>query len=226
MLRCLVIFGFLSLESTTYSQDNNQNIIPTQEHYIYFSEGLGKDVLHNMELTNLTIIVKNELDELVVQLNESTLNEFVFSTPGVFSIELSSDHAKEEDLKECNHLVHNRLISLRVLPYHLKFDFNKTTFSSQLVGDKEMSSALLTIPIEVQTYSKSSIKLGKFKFQTAGINTTLEGETKNENLILNPGVNLISYQMKGKVSENTFIMFDFFDNYGLVQSFGYPIQIK
>lgn len=226
ILMRLLTFGFLSLVCTAYSQNDNQNIIPSQEQYIYFGEGLGADVLNNMELTNLTIIVKNELNEFVAQLNTSTMNEFVFSSPGNYSVELASDHVIEKGQKECDHLVHNRLISIVVLPYHLEFDFDNINFSSQLVGAKEMSSALLTMPIEVKTYSGSSINLGKLKFLTAGVNTTLEGETENENLILNPGINLISYQMKGIVPENTFIMFDFFDNYGLVQSFGYPVQIK
>ena len=65
-----------------------------------------------------------------------------------------------------------------------------------------------------------------FKFQTAGINTTLEGAIPNEQISLNPGTNLISYQLQGSATKNTYIMFDFFDMNGRVHSFGYNTQIK
>ena len=223
LLSCL-----LSIMSMAHAQDDSQNIFSEQEqaHYIYFGDSIGMEILNDMELTNLSIIVKNDNDELVAQLNESTLKEFVFSTPGNYKIELSSDHVLEKSDKECNHLVHNRIISLLVLPYHLQFDFNKMNFSTELIGGKDMTSALLSIPVEVKIYSGASVNLEKLKFLTAGVNTTLEGITKSDDLILNPGVNLISYQMKGQVSNNTFIMFDFLDNYGLVHSFGYPTKIK
>ncbi len=221
----VLILGFLSLVSKSFAQNESVYDISRESRIIYFEEGIPVDVLSNMEMKNLTLKVTNSKGEVLANLNEISMGEFRFDTPGDYSIELKSEHETNSEHDGCNHFDHDRTVQIRVLPYSLKFDFDQLTFSSELLGGKDMTGVSLTLPVEVKFYSGSSMKVGDFKVLTAGIKTNIEGKTSGD-LTLNSGTNLISFQLKGSATKNTYIMFDFFDMNGLVQSFSMLTALK
>jgi len=222
---CLILC-FFSLVSDVLAQEYSSNPLSKEERTIYFGEGIPSDVFYNMKLENLSIEVMNSEGSLLANLNELTFTSFLFNIPGDYTIYLKSNETGNVNHKECNHEDHERTVDLHVMPYHISFLFDEMTFSSELIGGKNMSGNTLQIPVDVKLYNASNLLISGFKFQTAGINTTLEGAIPNEQINLNPGTNLISYQLQGSATKNTYIMFDFFDMNGRVHSFGYNTQIK
>lgn len=221
----ILILGFLSLVSKSFAQNESVYDISRESRTIYFEEGIPLDVLSNMEMKNLTLKVTNSKGEVLANLNEISMGEFRFDTPGDYSIELKSEHETNSEHDGCNHFDHDRTVQIRVLPYSLKFDFDQLTFSSELLGGKDMTGVSLTLPVEVKLFSGSTLNVENLKVLTAGINTNVEGTTTGQTT-LKSGTNLISYQLKGAATKNTYIMFDFFDMNGRVHSFGYPTKLN
>ena len=219
----LVTFGQVS---KSFSQNEKNHSLNTEVSQIYFGEGLPAGIFNNMEMNNISIGVKNEQSESIATLGNESVKDFRFSIPGTYTIELASEHVLVSGHEECNHSDHNRTVLIEVLPYSIQFDFDKMKLSSEIIGGKEMANETITIPVIVKTYSGGGLKAQELKVSTAGVNTTLEGNSKGENLTLNEGVNLVPYQLKGAASKNTYIMFDFYDMNGRVHSFGFTTQIK
>jgi len=205
------IFESEFLKSTTYS--------------IYYNEKLPKDVLKNMGSENLSVLIFNSQNELVEQLDINSCADFYFTIPGIYLIELKSDHVGNTSHEECQHSEHYKIEKIEVLPYRFRFDFENISFSNAIIGNVEMVNKTLSLPLEVETYSGNSLNVEGLKFTTAGVNTTLEGTLRTEHTILSPGVHLVSYQLKGMVAKDTYIMFDFSDLNGQIQTYYYPTKI-
>jgi hypothetical protein len=203
------IFESESLKSANYS--------------IYYNEKFPKDALKNMGRENLSVLIFNSQNELVEQLDVNSLSDFYFTIPGIYLIELKSDHSGNTSHEECHHSEHYKIEKIEVLPY--RFSFDNISFSNAMKGNVEMANATLSLPLKVETYSGNSLNVEGLKFTTAGVNTTLEGTLRTEHAILSPGVHLVSYQLKGMVPPDTYIMFDFGDLNGQNQTYYYPTKI-
>jgi hypothetical protein len=226
ILVVVLLFVTFGQVSKSFAQNENKFSQNSEVRQVYFGEGLPIEIFNNMEMNNLSIGIKNEQSKSIATKTSESLEDFTFSVPGTYTIELASEHIADSGHEECNHSDHNRTVLIEVLPYSIQFDFDKMKLSSEIVGGKEMANETLTIPVIVKTYSGGGLKTQELKVSAAGVNTTLEGNSKEENLTLNEGVNLVTYQLNGSASKNTYIMFDFYDMNGRVHSFGYTTQIK
>ena len=226
ILVVVLLFVTFGQVSKSFAQNENKFSQNSEVRQVYFGEGLPIEIFNNMEMNNLSIGIKNEQSKSIATLTSESVEDFTFSVPGTYTIELASEHIADSGHETCNHLEHNRTVLIEVLPYSIQFDFDKMKLSSEIVGGKEMANETLTIPVIVKTYSKGGLKTQELKVSTAGVNTTLEGNSKEENLTLNEGVNLVTYQLNGSASKNTYIMFDFYDMNRRVHSFRYTTQIK
>jgi hypothetical protein len=209
-----------------FAQNEKKQLNSEEVWNVYLSEGIPQEVLNNMEMNSLIMVIRNDQGKSVATLPVETYKDFSFSIPGTYTVELTSEHLVASGHEDCNHSDHNRIVMLEVLPYSIQFDFDNMKLSTEIIGGKDMSNETLTIPVIVKTYSNQELKTGTLKLSTAGVNTTLQGNVKDEQLTLNEGVNLVAYQLKGSSSKNTYIMFDFYDMDGRIHSFGYTTQIK
>lgn len=206
------IFESESSKSTNYS--------------IYYNEKFPKDALKNMGRENLSVLIFNSQNEMVEQLDVNSLSDFYFTIPGIYLIELKSDHSGNTSHEGCHHSEHYKIEKIEVLPYRFSFDFDNISFSNAIKGNVETANAALSLPLKVETYSGNSLNVEGLKFTTAGVHTTLEGTIRSEHTILTPGVHLVSYQLKGMVAKDTYIMFDFGDLNGQNQTYYYPTKIN
>ena len=200
--------------------------VKSANYSIYYNEKFPKDALKNMSRENLSVLIFNSQNELVEQLDVNSLSDFYFTIPGFYLIELKSDHSGNTSLEECHHSEHYKIEKIEVLPYRFSFDFDNISFSNAMKGNVEMANTTLSLPLKVESYSGNSLNVEGLKFTTAGVNTTLEGTLRTEHAILSPGVHLVSYQLKGMVSKDTYIMFDFGDLNGQDQTYYYPTKIN
>lgn len=215
-----------------FSQENmlSQQIFQSESiksvaHTIYYNEKFPKDALKHMGRENLSVLIFNSQNKLVEQLDVNSLSDFYFAIPGIYLIEMKSDHNENASHDNCQHSEHYKIEKIEVLSYRLSFDFDNITFSNSLLGNVDMSNSTLSLPLKVETYLGNSLNVEGLKFTTAGINTTLEGTLKTEHTILSPGAHVITYQLKGMVSKDSYIMLDFDGLNGQNQTYYIPTKI-
>jgi len=148
------------------------------------------------------------------------------TNPGMFNVHVHSDHIPNIADNECNHELHDKDYKVIVLPYRLNFDMSAIQFSRNLIGGVDMQNSYLTIPIEFLSAANESLKLSDFKLIGSGVNNTIVGTLSDKDLILNPGTNLLTFQLSGSVQTGTYVMFDFLDPTGRAVCYYYPNQIK
>ena len=221
------ILGFLSQASNAFGQDKilssegNSNTIS-----IYFGETLPHEILIGMGKENLVIQISDDKGNIVNKLNATEFSKYTISNPGKYNVHVHSDHNINFDDNQCNHDLHDKDYTVNVLPYRLIFDMSSIQFSRNLIGGVDMQNSTLTIPVQFLSASNQSMKLSDFKLFGSGVNNTIVGTLSEKEMILNPGVNLLTFHLSGSVQTGTYVMFDFLDPTGRTLCYYYPNQIK
>jgi hypothetical protein len=216
----IFIFGNLNNSFAQESLSSDQIIS------IYLGEKIPNSLLMDMSRNNLTIEIRDNEMNLEASLTEQNVSEFTFATPGFYSILFHSDHETSSSDHECNHEDHEKLVEVEVLPYRIVFVLENLSFSTEIIGGKEMAGETLIVPVEYSSFTNSPMEIASLKMISAGVNTTIQGTLKDAHITLSPGMNQLTYSLKGSASKNTYIMLDFYDLIGRTQSFALPTQIK
>jgi hypothetical protein len=114
---------------------------------------------------------------------------------------------------------------VEVAPVQMQFLFSEMIFSTPLVGDIDMAGTL-TIPVNVTTYNNKDYTYSDSTFRAAGIGATLSGEINNVNTVVNTGKHYFTYLLTGRLKKGTYIMLDFYDAAGNVQSHSFTTPIQ
>lgn len=157
-------------------------------------------------------------------LNGAEINEFKFMKPGKYTITIVvKEHFAVGD---CNHSSFPKQINVTVSRVRMSFDGNRMQFSTPIVKNKEMAGATLSIPVTIETYDGKSVIMNDDVVTAAGIGSDLTAKLNNASQELTVGEHLLIYSLNGKVTENTYIMFDFVDSDGKIHSVALmnPIQ--
>ncbi len=156
-------------------------------------------------------------------LNGNEINNYIFETPGTYKITFHENKAIIEG--ECNHAVFPDLMIIKVSPYKMNFDFSTIQFSKKIEAGAPTENCQLTVAVYLKSYTNDTVVFPNGKFVSAGIDTTIEGQLLNTAFTLLPGVNKLVYQLKGTAKAGNFIMLDFFDINGQVQSYYFPTKL-
>ena len=100
----------------------------------------------------------------------------------------------------------------------MKFDGSRIGFSQPIKKGVETTGIILSIPISIETYDNIPVALIYTTVNTAGIGTSITANLSKDYGELSVGENVVSYSLKGTVTENTYLMFDFVDANNKVQS--------
>lgn len=163
-------------------------------------------------------------ENTAVILNGSEINSFVFDRPGNYKIEIA---VKEPfTVGDCSHPSLPKEINLSVSRTKMYFDGEKMQFSSPIIKNKDMEGTTLTIPVAIETFDHKPILLNNEVVTVAGIGSTLTAKLITTTPELSEGSHVLSYRLSGKVSENAYLMFDFINAEGKIQSVAMrnPIQ--
>lgn len=163
-------------------------------------------------------------ENTAVILNGSEINSFVFDRPGNYKIEIA---VKEPfTVGDCSHPSLPKEINLLVSRTKMYFDGDKMQLSSPIIKNKDMEGTSLTIPVVVETFDHKPIVLNNEVVTVAGIGSTLTAKLIATTPELSEGLHVLSYRLSGKVSENAYLMFDFINAEGKIQSVAMrnPIQ--
>lgn len=226
-MRFLFFLFVLSITITIQGQELSK-VSPKGEHnaihekpfkVISFGEKINFGKIENSIVWTISSNDSNKKSSL----NGNEINNYIFETPGTYKITFHENKAIIEG--ECNHAVFPDLMIIKVSPYKMNFDFSTIQFSKKIEAGAPIENCQLTIDIFFKSFTNEKVVFPNGKFVSAGIDTTIEGQLLNTAFTLLPGVNKLVYQLKGTAKAGNFIMLDFFDINGQVQSYYFPTKL-
>ena len=221
-----MITVFMLLASNIFAQENASEEAPL-ECVISFNESLNLPFLNNSHFQNVSWTIAGiEAVNFSAEGNGAALKDITFALPGSYVIvmkELAAVNDGHSD--DCNHPHFPQEIHLTVLPYRVTFNFDASSFSSPIYGNKELQGTLMTVPVHLESYNNKPVDVSAFHVVSAGVGTTITGTLSNGSAELAPGDYLFSYALKGVAQKDSYIMFDFFTN-GQTQPYYYPTKIN
>jgi hypothetical protein len=206
----------------------SENKSTETSYHISFGETLPENLLKREFIDQTIWTITNSADSILFKaVNGNTLSSIKFDLPGEYHLSMHFDESIHTSHSgECFHPSIPETIKLVVSPHRIVFDFENLSISTDIVGGKDMIGATLVVPVIYSSYSGNTIELPSLKMMSAGVNTTIQGVLKDEKTTLSPGLNQLTYSLKGSASKNTYIMFDFYDLKGSIQSYSFPTLIK
>jgi hypothetical protein len=202
----LIIIGF-SIKSLAQS-----------EYKISYNEKI------NLGSKNQNIVFSISDSKSPTRLIGNEINDYVFQNPGEYTI-FVQDKTKHKTT-ECEHAQLPKKITVKVSPFKIKFDANTISFSQPIEKNKETTGTVLSIFVNIETYNHQSVVLDLSPVNSAGIGTSIIANLDKRFAVLPEGIHNISYLLTGKVTENSYLMFDFVEPNGNIQSVAMtnPIQ--
>ena len=159
--------------------------------------------------------------------NGEEILSFIFETPGHYNISLiPSNPVHDNHEGSCNHAVESKQLEIIVLSTKFEFLFEQSSFSNPLKGGVDVSGNTMSIPVVFSSFDKQDTQIEGLKFITSGVNTSVEGELKNQKVTLSQGLNTLIFNLKGVATPETYIMFDFYYQDDLIETYYYPKKIN
>jgi hypothetical protein len=196
-------------------------------HFIVFSQ-IQIDISYGQKLEMSSIhkksevIITNDSEEIVYQGN--SVNEYLFDKSGNFDIKVKEflDHSKSEC--EHKHLPENFIVN--VAPYRIFFDPLSVKLSDEIRINTSTSGVKLYVDITIDTIDKTIFNMNNEIVNSAGIGTKIKAKLDKKFSQLSTGKHTIYYNLEGLSTEASFIMFDFLEPNGNIQSIALINPIK
>ena len=152
----------------------------------------------------------------------NSLASYVFDTPGAYLIDINENLIHEPN--SCEHSHFPEKIFVNVSPLKMEFDFSSVKLSRTIIGGQDTKGTSLVVNVNYSSYDKNTAVYDK-NFSTAGIETSIIGKLKSGKINLQEGMNTLEFELNGQASKNTYIMIDFIDINGVLQSYSFTNKI-
>lgn len=151
------------------------------------------------------------------------LNEYVFNTPGNYEVSIHENITFEPG--SCQHNSCPDMIQLKVTNTKMTFHFNEITFSEPIRVEIETAGTSMHVPVTIERYNSFLPMENLYaEVKTAGIQTDITA-TLAPGTTLREGKQTLVYELSGKAHKPAYLMFDFMDINGMVQSYAMPFPI-
>lgn len=164
--------------------------------------------------------LKNE-DGLLIKTGVGSVENHIFSAPGNYVLHIHEIHTPDS----CNHDHFPKSLTIEVSSNKMEFDFSSVKFSKNIMGGKLTNGITLTVNADFTSIDKNSAEY-TFGFATVGVDTSIKGKLKEEKVMLQQGLNTLEFLLEGQASKDNYIMMDFIDINGNVQSYGLTQKIQ
>ena len=145
------------------------------------------------------------------------LNDFVFAVPGNYEISIHENITFEPG--SCKHNTCPDMIQLKVSNTRMTFHHDEITFSDPIRVETETQGISMNVPVTIERYNAFlPLEYNFTEVKSAGIQTDITADLMAGTL-LREGKQTLVYQLKGKAHKPAYLMFDFIDINGMVQSF-------
>lgn len=223
---CFCFFFLNKYNSMSLIRNLNSNVTEVENDTVvmFFGDSLTAEKLSIGNINDFSWTLTN--DNTFISGNGDELYNLPLQTPGLYTLDLKPginlDHSHNE---ECNHTVTARKIEINTLPYSIDFQFTKSKFSKTIKADVETEGTTFNIPISISLYEIKTVSFDKIKLVSSGVNTTIIGELVDLEKNYSSGKNNLTFNLKGKASANTYIMFDIYNGEKLISTYYYPNKI-
>lgn len=157
-----------------------------------------------------------------VRLKGNKINEYRFETPGNYTIAVEEKKHKEADCSR-RHLPKE----IHVEVSRVKMSFNQPlVLSSPIVKNSDTQGIILSVPVMIETYDHLSAVPNTSPVSSAGIGTNITAQLKTDTKELSEGKHQLEYFLSGAASQNAYLMFDFIDANGQIQSLPLLTPVK
>ncbi len=143
-----------------------------------------------------------------------SLENEVFNEPGDYIIQLHHVH----NANSCDHGSLPEQLFIKVSTMKMEFDFSTVKLSRNIIGGSN-NGVTLRVNARYSSYDNKESTYNE-GFITAGIGTSIIGKLKDGSIVLQQGVNTLEFVLEGQATSGNYIMFDFVDINGEVQSYG------
>jgi hypothetical protein len=155
-------------------------------------------------------------DAKQVHLRGNAINDYKFMTPGTYHIKVEEKQSNKK--ASCTEKHFPKEIVVEVSRIKMNFDKKDVTFSSPITKNKSTDGITLQVPVTTETYDHLPAKLDFTPVRSAGIGTNITATLGASFKELPEGTHLLQYSLHGVVTENSYLMFDFIDANGKIQS--------
>lgn len=149
------------------------------------------------------------------------INQYVFAKPGDYQIKVSGkksgDHCESHSAETIN---------VKVSRIRMTFDNEKMLLSESIVKNEDTKGISLTIPVHIETKDHLPALLKFTTVNVAGIGSGITAQLDSQLKELPEGKHLLHYTLSGIATENAFLMFDFIDANGKIQSVPLVTPVK
>ncbi|MCL9807314.1 hypothetical protein NAT51_17415 [Flavobacterium amniphilum] len=163
--------------------------------------------------------INNMGAKVFASLNGKQINDYVFQQTGEYEIQFLETKKHNE---ECSHPMFPDKITVKVNPVKLTFNFSKIEFSEKIERGRNYENLIITVPVTITSKNNSISKLPAPGLSIAGIGVELKAEPMNNDVEVRNGDQVLKYKVSGMVKEQSYLMFDFSDFNGGVQTYNLP----
>lgn len=216
----LIFFSCFSFAS--YAQGDL--LLNTDEQKIILSYGKSlHDLGDEISAQVMWIITDMDKNEVIASGSGDDLAKYVFKKPGMYQVDINENII--HDSNSCNHKHFPEKMLVEVSPLKMDFDFKSVKLSRNIIGGQSVNGTILSVDVRFSSYDNSDSFYTQ-GFNTAGVRTSVVGKLKNGQKRLQNGINTLEFNLEGQATKNTYIMFDFVDINGNVQSYGFTNKIQ
>lgn len=216
----LIFFSCFSFAS--YAQGDL--LLNTDEQKIILSYGKSlHDLGDEISAQVMWIITDMDKNEVIASGSGDALTKYVFEKPGMYQVDINENLIHDQN--SCNHKHFPEKMLVEVSPLKMDFDFKSVKVSRNIIGGQSVNDTMLSIDVRFSSYDNSDA-VYKQGFNTAGVGTSVAGKLKNGEAKLRQGKNTLEFKLEGQATKGTYIMFDFVDINGQVQTYGFTNKIQ
>ena len=157
--------------------------------------------------------------EKIIEEGVGNINDFIFTTPGNYEIDI-----KKNEISEEHGNVPNRL-NIKVFPYKMEYIVPSVQFSKNIVGGQSTQTITVKANVNFSSYDDKSAVFDK-ELKCSGIDCTIIGKLKNGPVTLQQGINALEFQLQGKALPNSYISFYLININDEIQPYDITHQIK
>lgn len=178
-----------------------------------FSYSLNNDVRWKLS---------NDKGELLKQ-DTGNFENHVFDIPGNYTLSITEKH--NHTVGSCDHAHYPSKLKIAVRSAKMVFDLSTVKFSKNIIGGQSAKGIKVNVNVD---YSSTDNRTMVYEdgFTTSGVGTSIIGNLKNNKIILKPGVSTLEFVLDGVAERGNYIMINFKDVNGQIQSYGLTKKIQ
>lgn len=160
-------------------------------------------------------VIQYEGDILKQGLGRTVL-EYIFEKPGLYKVKLYTP--EKRTMGGCNHGDIDHTVLLTVSNVVIDYQFDSDYWQEILRRTKTFENVEIMLPLRIRYYDdKSPNEITGLAISVAGVNCTLRGRQLSS-IRLPGGLHDVAFLLQGSVGSNVYVMVDFHDHDGRVQS--------